>query len=104
MRQTAVFAFIVTKEGWIRLRTSILRIQPSKAAAPMQNASSAKAIDIDLLCASCCFETGSGLVKRVTGSGRSDVLVCIFQFGGPHESLYWLVIVRQAMVLPALLD
>ena len=69
MRQIAVFAFIFTNEGWILLKSSMWKIQPSKAAKPMQNASSAKTIDIDLQRASCCCEASSGFVKRITGSG-----------------------------------
>lgn len=46
------------------------KIQPMKAVPPMQNASSAKTIDVDLHRASCCCEASSGFIKRVTGSGE----------------------------------
>jgi hypothetical protein len=81
MRQTAVFAFMVTKDGWIRLRTSISKIQPNKAAPPMQNASKANAIENVLRRAGSGCETSSGFIKRVTGSG-SNCAVLRFQFQG----------------------
>ena len=53
MRQTAVFAFIVTSLGWMRLRNSLSRIHPSRAALPIDIATTAKAMDSALYRASC---------------------------------------------------
>src|ERR1043165_9702662 len=58
MRQMPVLAFMVTSEGWIRLRNSLSRIQPSKPAAPMQNASSDRPIEYVRQRSGCLFFLG----------------------------------------------
>jgi hypothetical protein len=93
MRQIEVFAFIFTNDGWILLRSSMWKIQPSKAMPPMTNASKAKRIDIDLQRASCFCEAVSGLIKRVTGSGREALLLDLYSRSqGLEQSLYWLTL------------
>lgn len=62
------------------------KIHPTKAAAPMPNASSVKRIESDLQRASCCCEASVGFVKRITGSG--GLFNCGFSLQGVLRQVY----------------
>jgi len=89
MRQTEVFAFIVTNDGWILFRTSMSNIQPSNAAKPIENVSDAKMVDRVLQSANCrggYSDRASCVVSGVKSVGTVQSL-----FGGIGLSLYRLV-------------
>ncbi len=91
IRQTAVFAFIVTKAGWTLFNVSTSNIQPSNAAKPIENVSSTKTRDKDLHSASCRSGYGervSDVVRDVTAVYYSGSL----SFRGLRKSLYCLVL------------
>ena len=86
MRRTAVFAFIVTNDGWIRFRNSTSKSQPSNAAKPMENVRMVKTVHRILDSASC---------RCGYGERESEVVELNFYFRGMWKSLYWRIATGQ---------